>query len=378
MFPRPASVYPFISHFVRRLVVKMNTTTVNTNSNVLLATVNTASKQQLAHDEILQRNTEKLRSELGNTICEALDNPEVIEIMVNPDGRIWIDRLSHGMSDTKKRISHDRLVAALHTIAAMLKTEVNKFSPILEGELPLDGSRIEGVLSPVTKAATLVIRKHSSAVFPMERYVAENRVDAGSWEFLKNAITGRRNILVVGGTGSGKTTFVNAILDALAKFCPNDRIVILEDTVELQFKLNRPLAMRTDAQSNTTMQRLVKVSLRVRPDRIIVGEVRSGEALDLLKSWNTGHPGGICTIHANSAASALTRMEQLISEVSRTPMKELIGEAIDVVVFLRRIAKFGPFVTEILEVKGVNTSGGYDYDYVYNATEAGKIFLSFT
>jgi type IV secretion system protein VirB11 len=368
----------FIHYFVfsRRLIAKMS---IDTSSNVLLANtnkVNTANKQQLAHDEILQRNTDKLRSELGTTICEALDNPEVIEIMVNPDGRIWIDRLSHGMSDTKKRIAHDRLIAALGTIAAMLKTEVNKFSPILEGELPLDGSRVEGVLSPVTKATTLVIRKHSSAVFPIERYVEENRIDEKSWGFLKDAITGRRNILIVGGTGSGKTTFVNAILDALARFCPNDRVVILEDTVELQCNMENVLAMRTDSQSNTTMQRLVKVSFRVRPDRIIVGEVRSGEALDLLKSWNTGHPGGICTIHANSAVSALTRMEQLISEVSRTPMKELIGEAIDVVVFLRRIAKFGPFVTEILEVKGMNAIGNYDYEYVYNATESGKIFLS--
>ena len=318
--------------------------------------------------EILHRNTEKLRSELGNTICDALDNPEVIEIMVNPDGRIWIDRLSHGMSDTSKKISQDRLTAALGTIAAMLKTEVNKFTPVLEGELPLDGSRIEGILPPVTRAPVLIIRKHSSAVFPMERYVEEGRITAESWNFLKKAIVDRRNILVVGGTGSGKTTFVNAILDALAKLCSNDRIVILEDTVELQCNMENILAMRTDSQSNMTMQRLVKVSLRSRPDRIIVGEVRSGEALDLLKSWNTGHPGGICTIHANSAASALTRMEQLVSEVSRTPMKELIGEAIDVVVFLRRIAKLGPYVIEILEVKGV-TAGGYDYEYVYNAAE---------
>ena len=331
--------------------------------------MNTAGKQQSAHDEILHRNTEKLRSEFGATICDALDNPEVIEIMVNPDGRIWIDRLSHGMADTKKKISHDRLVAALGTIAAMLKTEINKHSPILEGELPLDGSRVEGILSPVMKAATLVIRKHSSAVFSMERYIAENRIDAKSWGFLKDAIVNRKNILVVGGTGSGKTTFVNAILDALSKYCPDDRLVILEDTVELQCTMENVLAMRTDPQSNTTMQRLVKTSLRLRPDRIIVGEVRSGEALDLLKSWNTGHPGGICTIHANSAVSSLARMEQLISEVSRTPMKELIGEAIDVVVFLRRIAKFGPFVTEILSVKGVNEKGLYDYEFIYNATE---------
>jgi type IV secretion system protein VirB11 len=126
------------------------------------------------------------------------------------------------------------------------------------------------------------------------------------------------------------------------------------------------LAMRTDPQSGTTMQKLVRASLRLRPDRIVVGEVRGGEALDLLKSWNTGRPGGICTIHANSAPSSLARMEQLISEVSRTPMKDLIGEAVDVIVFLRRIARFGPFVTEILEVRGVNEKG-YEHEFIFNA-----------
>jgi type IV secretion system protein VirB11 len=327
-------------------------------------------KQQSATDEILQRNTEKLRSEFGSVICDALDDKEVIEIMVNPDGRVWVDRLSRGMEKTGKRISHDRLIAALGTIAAMLRTEVNKHAPILEGELPLDGSRVEGIISPVTKAAALVIRKHSSAVFPMERYVSEKRIDQDSWRYLQDAIRNRKNVLISGGTGSGKTTFVNAILDALSKLCPDDRLIILEDTVELKCEMENVLAMRTDPQSNTTMQKLVRTSLRLRPDRIVVGEVRGGEALDLLKSWNTGHPGGICTIHANGAVSSLTRMEQLISEVSKTPMKELIGEAIDVVVFLRRIARFGPLVTEILEVKGVNDKGGYEYEFIFNA--AGK------
>jgi type IV secretion system protein VirB11 len=248
----------------------------------------------------------------------------------------------------------------------MLRTEINKHSPILEGELPLDGSRIEGITSPVTKAAALVIRKHSSAVFPMERYVAEKRIDQDSWRYLQDSIRNRKNLLIAGGTGSGKTTFVNAILDALSKLCTDDRILILEDTVELKCEMENVLAMRTDPQSDTTMQKLVRASLRLRPDRIVVGEVRGGEALDLLKSWNTGHPGGICTIHANSAASSLARMEQLISEVSRTPMKDLIGEAVDVVVFLRRIARFGPSVTEILEVKGVNEKG-YEYEFIFKA-----------
>jgi type IV secretion system protein VirB11 len=329
--------------------------------------MNTADKQQNANNEIILRNTEKLRRELGRVICGALDDPEVIEIMVNPDGSIWIDRLSLGMTNTKKKISHDRLLAALGTIAAMLKMEINKYSPILEGELPLDGSRIEGIISPVTKAATLVIRKHSSAVFPMERYVAEKRIDANSWEYLKNGLIGRKNILIAGGTGSGKTTFVNAILEALSKLCPDDRLVVLEDTVELRCEMENLLAMRTDQQSGTTMQKLVKTSLRLRPDRIVVGEVRGGEALDLLKSWNTGHPGGICTIHANSAVSSLSRMEQLISEVSRTPMKDLIGEAVDIVVFLRRVARYGPFVMQILEVKGVSDKGAYEHSFIFNA-----------
>jgi type IV secretion system protein VirB11 len=329
--------------------------------------MSTTDGRQNANDEILRRNTEKLRGELGSAICEALDDEEVIEIMVNPDGRIWVDRLSEGMGYTGHKIRNDRLVAALGTIAAMLGTKINRYSPILECELPLDGSRIEGIIAPVTKAAALVIRKHSSAVFPMERYLAEKRIAPESWKYLKNAIIDRKNILVVGGTGSGKTTFVNAILDAISKLCPNERPVVLEETVELKCEMENTLALQTDEESDTTMRKLVKTALRLRPDRIIVGEVRGGEALDLLKSWNTGHPGGVCTIHANSAAKSLARMEQLISEVSQTPMKDLIGEAIDVIVFLRRIARFGPFVTEILEVKGVSEKGRYEHEFVFNS-----------
>ena len=309
--------------------------------------------QQIANEETLRRNMEKLRHELGSIICNALDDKEVIEIMVNPDGYIWLDRLSYGMENTGKKISPERLLAALGTIAAMLRTELNKNSPILEGELPLDGSRVEGVIPPVVKSASMSIRKHSSAVFPIERYIEEGRISKTGWGFLRDAIETRKNILIAGGTGSGKTTFVNAILDALAQLREDDRVLILEDTVELQCKMPNVFEMRTDAKSNTTMQKLVKASLRLRPDRIIVGEVRGGEALDLLKSWNTGHPGGICTVHANSARSSLIRMEQLISEVSKTPMKDLIGEALDVVVFLKRVAQIGPIVAEIVEVSGI-------------------------
>lgn len=180
---------------------------------------------------------EKLRHELGSIICNALDDKEVIEIMVNPDGYIWLDRLSYGMENTGKKISPERLLAALGTIAAMLRTELNKNSPILEGELPLDGSRVEGVIPPVVKSASMSIRKHSSAVFPIERYIEEGRISKTGWGFLQDAIETRKNILIAGGTGSGKTTFVNAILDALAKLREDDRVLILEDTVELKLSL---------------------------------------------------------------------------------------------------------------------------------------------
>jgi len=326
--------------------------------------VTTTDRQQEAGEEKQRRNLEKLRNELGSVICAALDNPGVIEIMVNPDGKIWLDCAGTGMKFTRSRISHNRLMAALGTIAAMLGTKINALTPILEGELPLDGSRVEGTIPPISKGPGLTIRKHSSAVFPLDRYIEEKRISPEHGVYLKEAVENRKNILVAGGTGSGKTTFVNALLDVLNELNPTDRLIVLEDTLELQYSLENVYSLRTDVKSGVSMQSLVRVSLRLRPDRIVVGEVRGAEALDLLKSWNTGHPGGISTLHANSAESALIRLEQLISEASVSPMKELIGEAVDVVVFLKRKARKGPVVSEILEVKGVDIkSGGYQCEF---------------
>jgi type IV secretion system protein VirB11 len=321
-------------------------------------------RQQEADAERQRRSLEKLRHELGPLICSALDDSEVIEIMVNPDGRIWLDRTRTGMKHTGTKISRARRTAALGTIAAMLDTKINASWPILEGELPLDGSRVEGTLPPISEGPGITIRKHSSAVFPLSRYIEEERLSEEWGAYLKKAVESRKNILVAGGTGSGKTTFTNALLDVVNELSPEDRLVVLEDTPELRYSLENVYPLRTDEKSEITMQRLVKTSLRLRPDRIVMGEVRGKEALDLLKSWNTGHPGGISTLHANSAASALIRLEQLISEASVSPMKELIGEAVDIVVFLQRRAKKGPVVTEILEVKGVDAKSGI-YDCVF-------------
>jgi type IV secretion system protein VirB11 len=320
-------------------------------------------------EEFMRRNMDKLRYELGPVICDALDDPRVIEIMVNPpDGKIWLDTLVTGMRYTGEKISTSQILAGIGTIAAMLKTEINSGMPILEGELPIGGARVEATIPPVSRTPGITIRKHASAVFPLSQYVDEGRITVDGYVFLKEALQTRRNILIVGGTGSGKTTFANSLLAMLKELCPSDRILILEDTAELQCEMENVYAMCTTTRvadrNEVNMQTLVQTSLRQRPDRIIVGEVRSGVALDLLKSWNTGHPGGICTIHANSAESSLIRLEQLISEISVNSMKPLIGEAVDVVVFLKKIAQIGPVVTEIMTVKGFdNKTGAYDCEY---------------
>jgi type IV secretion system protein VirB11 len=331
--------------------------------------LNAADRQQIAIDEVLRRNMEKLRFELGPVICNALYDPQVIEIMVNPpDGQIWLDRLVLGMEYTGEKIPSAQILAGIGTIAAMLETEINDKSPILEGELPIGGSRVEATIPPVSKSPGLTIRKHSSVVFPMTQYVEEKRITQEGHLFLREVLRARKNILIAGGTGSGKTTFANSLLAMLKDISPMDRILLLEDTYELQCKMRNVYSMCTVAptsgRSEINMQTLVQTSLRQRPDRIIVGEVRSGVALDLLKSWNTGHPGGICTVHANSAVSSLIRLEHLISEVSVNSMKALIGEAVDIVVFLKKIAKIGPVVTEIMVVKRFNNkTGEYEHDY---------------
>ncbi|MDR1978541.1 MAG: P-type conjugative transfer ATPase TrbB [Synergistaceae bacterium] len=314
-----------------------------------------------ADEETQRRNKEKLRHELGPVVCSALDNPDIVEIMVNPDGSIWLDCIKSGMEGTGEHVAFGRRMAALGTIAAILGAEVNSKSSILKGELPFDGSRVRGTVPPTSSGPGFCIRKHSSAVFPISRYLAEKRISDAHWTYLQNAIEEKKNILVAGGTGSGKTTFTNALLDTLNKLNPMDRLVVMEDTLELQYSSKNVYSLRTDGENEITLQYLLKTALQLRPDRIIVGEVLGGEALDLLKSWNTGHPGGISTLHANSAESALTRLELLVSEVSVSPMKELIGEVVDVVVFLKREARKGPVVTEVLEVKGVDVKSG-----VYN------------
>jgi type IV secretion system protein VirB11 len=321
-------------------------------------------------NEQIRRLDRKLKRELGPDIVEALENPDVQDICVNSDGRIWIEEKGKRLYDSEKSIAPENLVAALGTIAAMNGMELNENHPVLEGRLPLDGSRVEGAIPPTTPdGPSMSIRKHASAIFPLSQYVSEGRIPPEGAEYLREAIRDARNILVAGGTGSGKTTFVNALIRELLEIAPRDRLLLIEDTMELQCATRNK--ERFVASEGVSMQKLLKTAMRYRPDRIIIGEVRGGEALDLLKSWNTGHPGGFATVHANSAPAALLRLEQLISEVSVTPMQALIAEAVNIVIYMMEFGRLGRRVTEIISVTGYR-EGEYRYEPVYRISGGRK------
>ena len=304
-------------------------------------------------EEVIRRNLEKLRREMGEEIRKAMDNPQVIEIMLNPDGSVWTDEIGVGMNFLCS-MSAVNALQMLGTVAHMLGTVINYHNPVVEGELPGDGSRVEGVIPPIVPNPAFNIRKKASAIFSLAEYIKSGRATDEDIRILCEAISSRKNILVVGGTGTGKTTFVNAIINEMKILTPKHRLLILEDTLELQCSMDNFVSMRTT--SDMSMQDLLKVTMRQRPDRIIIGEVRGKEALDMLKAWNTGHPGGVCTVHANDARAGLLRIEQLISEVSQNPMRELIAEAIDVVAFLTRDPHIGPKLSELVAVDGIHES----------------------
>ena len=268
---------------------------------------------------------------MGPMIATALDDPDVIEIMLNPDGRLWLDKVGQGRFDTKSRIEPEQAERVVRLVASHIHQEVTTATPIVSAELPGNGERFEGVIPPVVTAPCFSIRKRAASVFTLEDYVSAKTMTPMQADALRYAVSARQNVLIVGGTSSGKTTLANALLAEVSD--TGERVLILEDTRELQCKAEDTVALRTHGQ-NVRLADLVRSTLRLRPDRIIVGEVRGPEVLDMLKTWNTGHPGGIATVHANSAKAGLSRIEQLILEGAQTVPRALIAEAIDVIVFI--------------------------------------------
>lgn len=308
-----------------------------------------ASNVRQFETEHERRIHEKLKRELGPLICELLEDKRVVEIMLNPDGKIWVERQGEKMQHVGD-MRASQAMSMMGTIASYLDTAVTIDRPILECELPMDGSRFEGLVPPVVSAPTFTIRKKAIQVFTLDDYVTRGIMTPEQRDAIQKAVAERKNILVVGGTGSGKTTLTNAIIDHMAKVSPDDRIVIIEDTGELQCSAKNAVILR--AVDHVDMNRLLKATMRLRPDRILVGEVRDGSALSLLKAWNTGHPGGAATVHANSSEAGLIRLEQLIAEATQAPMPALIAEAVDVIVFITKEGPSGRIIKEVVSVTG--------------------------
>ena len=279
------------------------------------------------------RRTAMLRTAFCPVVRNALDAADTIEIMANPDGSVWIESQGEGLFDSGHRLGAEDRERVIRLVASGVGEPVNRASPIVSAELPGSGERFEGLLPPISAAPCFSIRKPAEARHTLDTYVGRDALSPALALALRAAVEARDNILIAGGTSSGKTTFANALL--AEPMFHEDRVVILEDTRELQCAAPNSVQLRTHKES-VSLQQLVRSTLRLRPDRIVVGEVRGPEALDLLKAWNTGHPGGITTLHANSALGALSRLEHLALEASARAPFDLIAEAIDIVVFMSR------------------------------------------
>ena len=263
-----------------------------------------------------------LRTALGPAIARFLEDPSIVEVMLNPDGQLWIDRLSSGLMDTGESPAPDG-ERIIRLVAHHVGGEVHAGAPRVSAELPETGERFEGLLPPVVSAPAFAIRKPAVAVFTLDDYVVAGIMTSGQADALRDAVAARKNILVAGGTSTGKTTLTNALPAEVAK--TGNRVILIEDTRELQCKAPNLVALRT-RDGVVSLSDLVRSSLRLR--RIPIGEVRGAEALDLLKAWGTGHPGGIGTIHAGTALGALRRLEQLIQEAVVTVQRALIAETV--------------------------------------------------
>jgi type IV secretion system protein TrbB len=362
----------------------LNPTVINLSSVAGTETPNAAREfRKGVREEHQSRMDLKLRRELGEQILGFLDDSRTEDILLNPDGSLWIQRTAEGFIRAGEMASA-QAASALSTIAAWRGTVLNHQNPIIETELPLDGSRFEGIVPPVVRHPVFAIRLRPRKVYSLDEYEtsgilsvrddALNRVRRRDdfaesvrglrhSDIIRAAVRAKKNILVVGSTGSGKTTFVNACLDALRTLAPHDRVITIEDTIELQCGVKNYLDLR--AVGSVSMLDCLRACMRLKPTRIVVGEVRGAEAHTLLKAWNTGHPGGMATIHANDAVSGLVRLESLVAEATNSPQQTLIAEAVDLVVFIDEEPGItaGRKVKEVLLVTGYS-NGNYQVEHV--------------
>ena len=285
-----------------------------------------------APTETQSRRHASLRTAVA-PILPFLDDDGVVEIMLNADGRIWVEKVGVGMFDAKTTMSADDALRMLRLVATEMNAELSDRNPSLAGKLPLWGARVQASIAPIVDSPVFALRKPARMVFGLEDYLARGIITTDQDRTLREAVASRKNILVGGGTGTGKTTFVNALLREVAR--SDDRVYLVEDNPELQCSAANKVQVLVQPPIYT-WNRAIFDAMRFRPDRIIVGEVRGGAALEMLKAWNTGHPGGIATLHANDTSAMLDRLCQLIEEVVPVAPRLLVAQAIDLCVHMQR------------------------------------------
>ena len=319
--------------------------------------------------EATSRRRQMLATAFGPAIAAALADQTVIEIMLNPDGRLWLDTLDRGRFATIARLGPAEAERIIRLVGNEARRDLAEKALIVSAELPDSGERFEGLLPPLSAAPCFAIRKPALKTLSLDDYLAAGILDPAQADVLRGTIAERRNIIVAGGTSSGKTTLLNALIADIAS--RNERLVVLEDTRELRVAAADCVSLRARPPA-VTLADLVRSTLRLRPDRIIVGEVRGGEALELLKAWNTGHPGGLASLHANSPRFALYRLESLVQEAAVSVPRQLIALAVDVIVFIAGRGN-ARRVSDIVAVDGLDDSGDYRLRPLTNPLSEGAM-----
>lgn len=305
-------------------------------------------------DESQQRLFDKLHRDLGQSIIAFLQDNDVNEIILNSDSYLWVDRISCGMKHVDL-FSRQQALSIINAVAGIYGLIVNAQKPFVEARLPvyktMQGERFTATIPPVDEAPTFNIRKRSEAVFSLDDYINSGRMTQKQADILRQLVIDRQNILVCGGPGSGKTTVTNALIKAAVESDASQRFILLEDTPELQ--CTAPNVLKLLTMEHVTMNQLLSLSMRRRPDRILVGEVRGAEAHSMLKAWNVGCPGGICTVHANGAFEAIQRILDLSMEAKLTePPISLVLHTINAVVSVGRRGSEKGFIETIVTLKG--------------------------
>jgi len=309
---------------------------------------------------------EALERYFGEEIINYLKkDEEVIEIMANPDGNLFIEKIGQPMQHVGVVKAYN-IRAIINTLASYHEMVIDQDQTILECEVPFCGSRFLGKIPPSVSSPSFTIRKKATKIFTLADYIKQQIITPKQKMLIEEAVKSRKNILIVGGTGSGKTTLTNAIIETISTITPNDRVLIIEDTAEIQCSAKNKVISRTTKK--VSMQDLVKSSLRERPDRVLIGEIRGKEALDLITIWNTGHPGGVATVHANSAYEALSRLERLLAQANALNMQQEIAQAINIIIFIKK-APQGRVVDEILEIQGYDT---IEQKYITNSFKGNR------